>query len=236
MKKVIALILAAVMICGMTACGGETVSNGEKKVSVNTVEELEGIVEKDVTDTVDGLRAEYDQLAAEIDTYDKYVENIGRVNEFYTRISEENRAICIRMREYSITYTELVLKSGDSNSDKYDAIGDLYDCIYDDACGDIYDGIYDDLMGDMYDAIYDGVVSDGYNHAPYKEWSDMSSDAYEIWSDSLSDIYDEWSDALSDIYDFWSDVSGDLWDGDTDKVNEEITKFRADIDKLKAEK
>ena len=227
MKKVIALILAAVMICGMTACGGETVSNGEKKVSVNTVEELEGIVEKDVTDTVDGLRAEYDQLAAEIDTYDKYVENIGRVNEFYTRISEENRAICIRMREYSITY---------SNSDKYDAIGDLYDCIYDDACGDIYDGIYDDLMGDMYDAIYDGVVSDGYNHAPYKEWSDMSSDAYEIWSDSLSDIYDEWSDALSDIYDFWSDVSGDLWDGDTDKVNEEITKFRADIDKLKEEK
>ena len=64
----------------------------------------------------------------------------------------------------------------------------------------------------------------------------MSSDAYEIWSDSLSDIYDEWSDALSDIYDFWSDVSGDLWDGDTDKVNEEITKFRADIDKLKEEK
>ena len=236
MKKVIALILAAVMICGMTACGGETVSNGEKKVSVNTVEELEGIVEKDVTDTVDGLRAEYDQLAAEIDTYDKYVENIGRVNEFYTRISEENRAICIRMMENSITYTELVLISGDSISDKFDAIGDLYDCIYDDACGDIYDGIYDDLMGDMYDAIYDGVVSDGYNHAPYKEWSDMSSDAYEIWSDSLSDIYDEWSDALSDIYDFWSDVSGDLWDGDTDKVNEEITKFRADIDKLKEEK
>ena len=64
----------------------------------------------------------------------------------------------------------------------------------------------------------------------------MSSDAYEIWSDSLSDIYDEWSDALSDIYDFWSDVSGDLWDGDTDKVNEEITKFREDIDKLKEEK
>ena len=236
MKKIIAFLLTAVIICSLTACGGETVSNGEKEVSVSTVEELEGIVEKDVTDTLDGLRAEYEQLTAEIDTYDKYVENIEKVNEFYNRICEENRAICIRMREYSITYTELVLKSGDSNSDKYDAIGGLYDCIYDDACGDIYDGIYDDLMGDMFDAFYDGVISDGYDYASYNEWSEMISDAYDIWSDSLSDIYDEWSDALSDIYGFWSDVSGDLWDGDADKVDEEITEFREDIDKLKEEK
>ena len=236
MKKVIAFIVTAAMICSLAACGGVTVSNGEKKISVNTIEELEEIVEKDVTDTVDGLRAEYEQLTAEIDTYDKYVDNIDKVNEFYTRINEENRAICIRMREYSITYTELVLKSGGSNSDKYDAIGDLYDCIYDDACGDIYDGIYDNLMGDMYDTIYDGVVSDGYDHVSYKEWSDMLSDAYKMGSDSLSDIYGEWSDALSDIYGFWADVSGDLWNDDTDKVNEEITKFMEDIGKLKEEK
>ena len=91
-------------------------------------------------------------------------------------------------------------------------------------------------MGDMYDAFYDGVISDGYDYASYNEWSEMISDAYDIWSDSLSDIYDEWSDALSDIYGFWSDVSGDLWDGDADKVDEEITEFREDIDKLKEEK
>ena len=86
MKKIIAFLLTAVIICSLTACGGETVSNGEKEVSVSTVEELEGIVEKDVTDTLDGLRAEYEQLTAEIDTYDKYVENIEKVNEFYNRI------------------------------------------------------------------------------------------------------------------------------------------------------
>lgn len=236
MKKVIVFVLAAVMLCSLAACGGETVSKGEEKVTVNTIEELEEIVQKDVTDTVEGLRGEYDQLTTEIDTYDKYVKSTAKVNEFYNRICEENRAICIRMREYSITYAELVLKSGGSNSDKYDTIGDLYDCIYDDACGDIYDGIYDDLMGDMYDAFYDGVISDGYDYTSYNEWSDMLSDEYDIWSDSLSDIYDEWSDALSDIYDFWSDVSGDMLDGDTDKVNEEITKFREDIDKLKEDK
>ena len=31
-------------------------------------------------------------------------------------------------------------------------------------------------------------------------------------------------------------MSGDLWNDDTDKVNEEITKFMEDIDKLKEEK
>ena len=236
MKKIIVFVMKAAMICGLAACREETVSNGEKKISVNTIEELEDVIEKDVTDTVDGLRAEYDQLTAEIDTYEKYVENIERVNEFYNRVDEENRAVCIRMREYSITYTELVLKSDGSNSDKYDAIENLYDCIYDDAGGGIYDGIYDDIMGDMYNAIYDRVVSDGYDQASYNEWSEISSDAYKMWSDSLSSIYYEWSDAFSDIYDFWFDVSGDLLEGDIDKVNEEITKFREDTEKLKEEK
>ena len=58
MKKVIVFVLAAVMLFSLASCGGGTVSNGEKKVSVNTIEELEETVEKDVTDTVDGLRAE----------------------------------------------------------------------------------------------------------------------------------------------------------------------------------
>ena len=62
------------------------------------------------------------------------------------------------------------------------------------------------------------------------------TDAYKMWSDSLSSIYYEWSDAFSDIYDFWFDVSGDLLEGDIDKVNEEITKFREDTEKLKEEK
>ena len=39
MKKVIAFIVTAAMICSLAACGGVTVSNGEKKVSVNTISE-----------------------------------------------------------------------------------------------------------------------------------------------------------------------------------------------------
>ena len=41
MKKVIVFVLAAVMLFSLASCGGGTVSNGEKKVSVNTIEELE---------------------------------------------------------------------------------------------------------------------------------------------------------------------------------------------------
>lgn len=238
MKKIVVLALAIVMALGTAACGsqGTIVTDADdKKVTVSSIEELEEIVDKDVIDTEAKLRAEYDALAAEIDTYDKYVKNKGKVEAFYSTIHEETKAICIRMREYSIAYTEIVMKENETNEDKYDAMEDLYDIIYDDACGNIYDLIYDDLMGDMYDLIYDGVVSDGYDYTGYEQWADTSSEAYDMWSDSLSDVYDEWSDALSDIYDFWSDVCGHIYDGGTEDVNEEISKFREEIEGLKNE-
>lgn len=237
MKKIITLALVIAMALGTAACSSQdtTVTDADdKKVSVSSIEELKEIVDKDVIDTEAKLRAEYDELTAEIDTYDKYVKNKSKVEEFYNTIHEETKAICIRMREYSIAYTEIVMKGNETNDDKYDAMEDLYDIIYDDACGDIYDLIYDDLLGDMYDYIYEGVVSDGYDYTGYEQWSDTSSEAYDMWSDSLSDVYDEWSDALSGIYDFWSDVCGCIYDGGTEDVKEEIAKFREEIDGLKS--
>ena len=235
MKKIIALVLAAVVAFALAACSEpETVPEKEKAVTAGTIEELQEVIEKDVTDTAVELRAEYDDLAAQIDTYDKYIKDVEKVEAFYNKINEETKAICIRMREYSINYAEIVMDSNDTNEEKYDAMEDLYDCIYDDACGDIYDAIYEDLLGDMYDSIYEGVVSDGYDNAQYEEWSDASAAAYDMWSDCLSDVYDEWSDALSDIYDFWSDVYGDVYGGDEQSVGEEIAKFREEIEGLKA--
>lgn len=236
MKKIVALALVIAMALGTAACGtnGTTVTDADdKKVSVSSIEELEEIVDKDVIDTEAKLRVEFEALATEIDTYDKYVKNKSKVEEFYSTIHKETKSICIRMREYSIAYTEIVMKENETNDDKYDAMEDLYDIIYDDACGEIYDLIYDDLLGDMYDFIYEGVVSDGYDYTGYEQWADTSSEAYDMWSDSLSDVYDEWSDALSDIYDFWSDVCGHIYDGGTEDVNEEISKFREEIEGLK---
>lgn len=238
MKKIIMLALVIVMALGTAACGTNetTVTDADdKKVSVSSIEELKEIADKDVIDTEAKLRAEYDELTAEIDTYDKYVKNKSKVEGFYNTIHKETKAICIRMREYSISYTEIVMKENETNDDKYDAMEDLYDIIYDDACGEIYDLIYDDLLGDMYDFIYEGVVSDGYDYTGYEQWADTSSEAYDMWSDSLSDVYDEWSEALSDIYDFWSDVCGHIYDGGTEDVNEEITNFKEDIEAMNNE-
>ena len=238
MRKILIVALSIALAVGLTACGGgqPTVTDqDDKTVAVGSIEELEEIVNNDVIETEAALRAEYDKLAAEIDTYDKYIKNKSTVEEFYSKIHEETKAICIRMREYSIAYTEIVMDSGGTNDERYDAMDDLYDIIYDDACGEIYDLIYDDLLGDMYDAFYDGVVSDGYDYTGYEQWSDAMSEAYDMWSDNLSDVYDEWSDALSDIYDFWSDVCGHIYDGGTEDVDEEIAKFEEEIAGLKVE-
>ena len=232
MKRLAALILVSVMVCTLAACGSTTVSDGRKTVSVNTVEELEQMVETDVENTIATLQNEYENLLAGIDTYDAYMEQVDEVEVFYAEICRENRDICIRMRQYSIAYAELVCEGEGTRGEKYDAIDDLYDCIYDDACGEIYDGIYDDLLGDIHDALYDGILRDAYDTVPYGEWSDAMSEAYEMWSDCLSDVYEDWADALKDIYRFWSDICGALWDGDMDEAGEEIEKFREEVKML----
>lgn len=237
MKKIISLILSVSLIITCAACGEtEIMMVDEQTVSISTVEELEEMVNKDVADTVASLRVDYDELAAEIDTYEKYRENIALVKEFYAEVNEVTKELCLRMREYGICYAKIVVHMDGTYEEKYDAFSEMYDCIYDDACGDIYDAIYDDLLGDVYDLIYDGVVSDGYDLEAYKIWSDVSSEAYDMWSDSLSNVYDEWSDALSDIYDFWSDVLSALLDDDTEEVEEEITKFEEKVKSLRTPK
>lgn len=238
MKKIIALVVVMIMALSMTSCSGEpTVTTSEdKQVSVGTIEELELLIEKDVTDTISALKTEYEQLVTEIDTFEAYQENVNKVQAFYDKINEENRQLCIRMREYSLAYAELITAVGGTNDEKEDALDSMYDTIYDNASGDIYDALYDDLMGEMYDAFYSGVVSDGYDYVAYEKWSDMSSEAYEMWSDCGSNIYDEWSDFGSDVYDFWSDIYSAMWDDDAEEIKEEISKFEAEIKTMKEEK
>ena len=231
MKKIIVITLTLIMAVAMAACSGEATvtTSEEKQVSVGTIEELELLIEEDVTNTTSALNTEYETLVAEINTFEAYQKNVDKVQAFYDKIYDENREMCIRMREYSVAYAKLITSSNATNDEKEDAIDSMYDAIYDDACGDIYDAIYDDLMGEMYDAFYDGVVSDGYDYVAYERWYDMSSEAYEMWSDCGSDIYDEWSDCGSDVYDFWSDIYSAMWDDDDAEIQEEIEGFEADI-------
>ncbi len=207
-------------------------SKETEPVAGTPIDQIEDAVEKDVKDTLSSVNAKYEELTADIDTYDKFVSNTDRVESFYNGILEDTKAICVRMREYSIAYAEAVLSLDMSEYDKYDELEGLYDCIYDDAGDDIYDGIYDDLFDDLYDSFYDGIIDEAYDSIPYKEWSEVHSGEYERWSDTRSDIYDEWSDCRSDIYELWSDVGSELFDDDIERAYDKINDFKDDVAKL----
>lgn len=213
----------------------ETEETEAAEKTAGTEDELTQLVEKDVEDTILVLNSEYEELKSDVDSYDKYLENADEVKAFYTHVVDTHKELCIRMREYSISYAEMIFESDKSNDDKYDDLEGIYDIIYDDAGDDIYDGIYDGLLDDMYDDFYDGIIDDGYDNAPYDEWYDARSDEYDWWSDARSDLYDDWSDFRSDLYDFWSDLRSEMWDDDVEKAMEKADDFQADIDKLRGD-
>lgn len=229
------------MIFSLSACGEKTsqdkvadskTTTAKSLKSAKNLEELEVVVSTDVDETIGKLNTKLEKLLTENDTYEKYLENISGVEAFYGEVLSNTELLCIRLREYSIAYAELILKSDKDFSDKYDEFDELYDVIYEDARDEVYDEIYDGILDEMYDAFYDGVMDDAYDNMPYEKWSDMRSNEYDLWSDTRSDIYDIWSDAGSDIYDFWSDMRGEMYDKDIEKANEKLTEFTEDVEAL----
>lgn len=192
-------------------------------------------VEKDIADTLAALDTEYEQLKNELNTYEAYAQNPDKMEAFYDRVRAVNQELGIKVCEYGIAYAEEVVNSDNSFDDKYDALEDMYDIMYDDAGEDIYKGIYDGILEDMYDDFYDGLLDDAYDKTAYDEWYDKRSNEYDWWSDARSDVYDDWSDFRSDIYDFWTDVRGEMWDNDTERASKKIEKFREKVEKMKAE-
>ncbi len=199
----------------------------------DSTEELEFEIIKYVEDEIAALNDELTSLTERITTYDKYVKNIDDVEAFYEKVSNTSEFIAVRLCEYSIVYSEMILDSDMTTDEMYDASDDLYDCIYDDAADILYDGIYDGVLKDLYDAFYDGVISDGMDSANYSEWYDISSDAYELWYDISSDCYEHWYDMHSDVYGFWSDVRSELFGNDIEGARDEIADFKEDVEKMK---
>ena len=196
---------------------------------------LEEKVLKDVEGTISALTEEYDSLVTEVDSYEKYLDNVETVEGFYAKILSETQSLCIRMREYSVEYANTILASDKENDEKYSDLEELYDCVYDEAGEEIYDEIYDGILDDVYDDFYNGILDDAYEDAEYSEWSDARSNEYEWWSDARSDVYDEWSDFRSEVYDFWSDLRGEMWDDDMEKAMEIVEDFKEGIEKRKGD-
>lgn len=205
----------------------------EKTIKEDNATDFSSIVEKDVENTISALKAEYEELVAEINTYDKYKNNIDKIEAYYVKITASTNELRIKLSEYAINYAQEIVSSDLSNDDKYEELDEIYDVIYEDARDEIYDEIYNGILDDMLDSFYNGILEYN-NDISYDEWSDLNSDEYDRWSDTGSEVYDIWSDLGSDIYDFWSDVRGELWDDDLEKAQKKIDDFKEDTEKLKS--
>ncbi len=228
MKKLLSFML--VLIVGITVVACENI---QTRPTVDSLKELEDVIENDVENTLAELEVDFESLKNQIATYEQYKANTTDVEAFYDKVYSTQQSLTIRLREYSIKYVETVLALDIDIDDKYDKLGEVYDIIYKDAGEDICDGIYDGILDDMYDVYYNGILDDAYGSVSFSEWSDLRSDEFERWSNSRSDVFDDWSDFRSDVHDFCSDIRGEVWDDDIEKANEKLEDFKEDLLKLK---
>lgn len=244
-----ALCVVLVMMVGLCGCGEksggnevQTTDTTAAKVDVvneiiidedMTLEKVEALIEQDTEETIAALSAEWETLQAEVNTYEKYLENSDQVELFYGKIYQETELLAVRLREYCVVYAKLIVDSDMSSDDMYDELEGIYDRLYDDAGEAIYDEIYDGILDDMYEYYYDGILDDAYDDAKYDEWSDARSEEYDWWSDARSDVYDEYSDYRSDSYDFYSDLRSAVYDEDIEDARENIGDLEKNIMKMK---
>lgn len=202
---------------------------------VTTLEELEARIEEHLAANIASLNSQWETLAAEIDTYEKYVENAERVSEFYETVIAETDQMCIMLYEYSAAYARMILDSDMSADDKYDAIDGINDCLYEDACDEINDEIYEGLLDDMNDYFYEGILSDAQDDVDYSDWYDVCSDEYNQWYDTSSEVYGLYYDAASEIYSFYYDMASELYGRDFERAEKVYERFLEKIAKAKGQ-
>ena len=193
--------------------------------SVNTIEALSTLIEKDAQSIVAALDNEWQTLRQEIDTYQKYVERADEIEAFYETLYNTSNALLLRYYEYTLVYARIVMESDMSAKEKYQEVEGIYEIIYEDAFDMIYDSIYDDLLEDMNDMFYDGIIEDAEDDVPYAEWVDVRSEEYSLWLNTRSDIYRNWLDAHSDIYGFYLQIRGELLAKDMEGANKYLLSF-----------
>lgn len=194
--------------------------------SASSIEELESVIDAHVFECVQALTKEWETLSADIDTFEKYQDNVGIIEEFHTHIEDSASQILVMICNYGASYADMILQSGSSTKDMYKAFEDFKDCIYEDACEYVKDDIYEALLEEVKDYYYDGIIKDAKDSVNYSDWSDVRGDAYSWWSDTRGEVYGEWSDTRGDIYSFYSDIRSELYGGDIAGATGELEDFK----------
>ena len=240
LKSVVVLAVATALMMFVTGCSGSGASNNNKssestqtKVSINSSDDLKNVADKDVEDTVNSITEKYNALKGKITSFDAYKGNVEEVKTFYSETLSTQKALNIRLREYSASYASSVLSSSASWEDKYKNMKEIYDLVWTGAGKAAYNGIYDGVLKNAYQDIHDGVLKDAYNTVAYDDWSDTLSSEYKLLSDVKSDAYKDWSDMGYDIYDFVDDMCYETLNKDADRANEKLKKFQEKVDAMK---
>lgn len=66
-------------------------------------------------------------IVADIDSFDKYVENVDRMEAFYANVCTESLLLEICLMEHAVTYAEFIMNSAADFGDKYDDLDELYE-------------------------------------------------------------------------------------------------------------
>ena len=218
---------------------GEDTTDTSTKMSFDTTlrtaattEELEGIIETHVSECIQSLQNEWIVLSSEIDSYEKYVNNVDEIEAFHSHIEDSAHQILKMICEYGVVYAELIMQSDSSPRDKYNDFEDFHDIIYEDACEMVHDDIYDDLLGKIKKYYYEGIVKDAKEMVSYTEWANARSDTYNWWADARSEVYSAWADTRSDLFSFYADIRSELFSQDINKANKELDDFKNKVKEM----
>ncbi len=212
-----------------TGSSREEVNTDINLSEVTSLEEVAALAKSDVENILVALTAEYETLKAGVVSFDTYVENIDAVESFYEKVFATQETLTVILRGYASIYTEMILKSGNSCDDMYEAMDDTSDIFYDDLGDAINDGFYDGILEDMKNDFYEDVLDDSDAASSYSEWYDIRSNEYNCWYDIRSAVYEDWYDFRSDIYEFCYDIRGELWNDDLEGALKELSDFQEDF-------
>ena len=193
--------------------------------TADNTEELEIIVYKHVSDCTQASFAEWNSLSSEINTFDKYVNNIENIEQFHARIENASSQILKMICDYSSSYAKMLLNSSSSNKEIYKDFELFSDIFYDEACDIVKEEIYEDLLKEIKDYYYEGIIYDAKDNVPYSKWSDARSHSYSLWSDSRSAVYDEWSKIRSELYHVYTDIRSEVYRGEINKALDKLQDF-----------
>ena len=235
MKKILSLLLAAVMLLSLAACG-KNESGGKPDTGTTSGREYDtsdpaavlGEITNDFETTTKSLAQKLEETFTSVGTtFDDYQKNKGLIDDWVELVLSESDALFSRTKENSIAYFKLIAADPDHKYSEFcdEALEKYYDTVYDDAMDEYYEALYDDAMDDLYDEYYDGIVSDAYDKLEYEEWSKTSSECYKTWSDAHSAIYKKWSDEHSYIYGLWSAVNSAFCWNDKFDVDTIVTEY-----------